>query len=166
MARVRTVLHQGTPNTVFKLYFRVYKIFYFVLIARNDFRMEIQIRLKEILRGGNIFLIKQTRIFWKIEYENLSWNHYKRIDLVKTRVRRTDLVRLHPTSASVRFQKLFSVRRPNPSLRWTKGVCPPSVPVRLNAQFERSISNVSYQFEEVIFLILTSVWLKLSSLFW
>ena len=71
-----TVL-MNTPDTsghaeqcVFKLYFWVYKIFYFVLIARNDFRMEIQIRLKEILRGGNIFLIKQTRIFWKIENEN------------------------------------------------------------------------------------------------
>ena len=51
-----------------------------------------------------------------------SFDTYDVINL--TRARGTELIRLSPVSASVRFSKFFSVRRPNPSLRRTEVVCP------------------------------------------
>ena len=47
-----------------------------------------------------------------------------------TRARGTDFVRLRPASASLRFLEILPVRRPNPSLRLTEGLRPPSASVR------------------------------------
>ena len=58
-----------------------------------------------------------------------------------TRARGTDFVRLRPASASVRFLRNLPVRRPNPSLKRTNEVRPPSASVRLGKMFERPRSE-------------------------
>ena len=57
------------------------------------------------------------------------------------RARGTDFVRLRPASASVRFLRNLPVRRPNPSLKRTNEVRPPSASVRLGKMFERPRSE-------------------------
>ena len=65
------------------------------------------------------------------------------ITTVPTRARGTDLVRLRPASASVRFLEIFPVRRPNSSLRRTIGLRPPSASVRFQNFFSVRRPNPS-----------------------
>ena len=65
-----------------------------------------------------------------------------------SRARGTDLVRLRPASASVRFLRNLPVRRPNPSLKRTNEVRPPSASVRLGKMFERPRSESVLEADE------------------
>ena len=59
-----------------------------------------------------------------------------------TRARGTDFVRLRPASASVRFLRNLPVRRPNPSLKRTNEVRPPSASVLEADGVEENLPSV------------------------
>ena len=72
--------------------------------------------------------------YWKGSlYDKANWTMKK--SMIRARARGTDLVRLRPASASVRFLDIFPVRRPNSSLRRTIGLLPPSASVRFQNLF-------------------------------